>query len=73
MNADIKGALNQINKYYKVFEFEGMPMNKEWVRRCLEYGIMKGYETTYQIPEDEIRRLKFESAKVSLNNISQAK
>lgn len=54
MNADVKGALNQINKSWKAFEHNGQPMSKKQVKRVLEYAILKGYKTTNDIPEKEI-------------------
>lgn len=55
MNADIKGALEQINKSWKAFEHDGKPMTKEQVRACLTYGLSRGYEHTGQLTDDDIR------------------
>jgi hypothetical protein len=54
MDADIKGALRQINKSYRVFEHNGNQMSKEQVRKVLEYGLSKGYEDTGQITASEV-------------------
>ena len=54
MNADIKGALNQINKSYKAFTHKGKSMTKEQVKSVLEYGLSKGYEHTGQLSDEEI-------------------
>lgn len=54
MNADIKGALAQINRSWKVFEYKGKPMTKKQVKAVLEYGVSKGYETTNEISSEEI-------------------
>lgn len=54
MNADVKGALNQINVSWKAFIHNGRPMTKLQVRAVLEYAIGKGYEHTGQISDSEI-------------------
>lgn len=57
MNADIKGALQQINKSYKAFVHNGKRMTKVDVQTVLEYGLRKGYVHTGQITDDEIDKL----------------
>ena len=54
MHADIQGSLDQINKWWRVFEHKGKSMAKEEVRAVLEYGKSKGYKTTDQITEEEV-------------------
>lgn len=54
MNADIKGALAQINTSYKAFIHNGKRMSKEQVKAVLEYADQVGYKTTDQIPDKEI-------------------
>ena len=54
MDADIKGALEQINKSYKAFEHKGKKMSKEQVRKVLEYGLSKGFKAVSQISDDEV-------------------
>lgn len=54
MNADIQGALNQINHSWRAFEHKGKPMTKSQVKRVLEYGLAKGYTTTDQLTEKEV-------------------
>ncbi len=54
MNADIKGALQQINKSYRAFEHKGQPMTKRQVKAVLEYGLTKGYENTGQLTDIEV-------------------
>lgn len=54
MNADIKGCLANINKSWRVFEHNGMPMTKKQVEAVLHYGIGRGYETTNQISDEEV-------------------
>lgn len=54
MKADLQGALNQINRSYRAFTHKGRSMTKEQVRKVLEYGISKGYETTEELTEKEI-------------------
>lgn len=57
MDADILGALQQINKSWRAFEHKGMPMTKEEVRKVLQYGIKKGYKTTSQLTDDEVDKV----------------
>lgn len=54
MDADIKGALNQINTSWKAFEHNGKPMTKAQVKAVLTYADAKGYKTTNQIPDKDI-------------------
>ncbi len=54
MNADIKGALKQIDKSYRSFEHKGMPMTKKQVKSVLEYGLEKGYKHTGQLTDEEV-------------------
>jgi hypothetical protein len=54
MNADILGALENINKSYKLFEHNGSRLSKEQVRKILYYGIRKGYKTTNEFLDSEI-------------------
>ena len=54
MNADLKGALEQINRSWKAFEHRGKKMTKSQVRKVLEYGISKGYATTAELKNEEV-------------------
>lgn len=54
MNADIKGALQQLNKSWKAFEHKGKSMTKQQVKAVLEYGIAKGYKHTGQLTDEEV-------------------
>ena len=54
MHADLKGALEQINKSYKSFRHRGLKLSKEQVRKVLEYGINKGYKTTSELTNTEV-------------------
>lgn len=54
MNADVKGALAQLNKSYKAFVHNGSSMSKEAVRKVLEYAVAKGYDHTGQLHDAEI-------------------
>lgn len=54
MDADIKGCLNQINRSWKAFEHNGKPMTKMQVKKVLQYGLSKGYETVSQITDQEV-------------------
>lgn len=57
MNADCKGALAQPNKSYKAFVHNDKPMTKKEVKAVLEYAIMKGYEHTGMLSEEEVSRV----------------
>lgn len=54
MHADIKGALEQINKSYRAFEHRGKSMTKEQVKKVLYYGLKKGYKHTGEISDKEV-------------------
>lgn len=57
MHADLKGSLAALDRSYKVFEHDGKPMTKEQVKKVLEYGISKGYDSTADFSDDEIDKL----------------
>lgn len=57
MHADIKGALNQLNKSYSAFKHRGKSMTKDQVKKILEYGIKKGYQHTGQLTDEEVDEL----------------
>ena len=54
MKADLKGALNQLNKSWRWFEHNGKPMTKQQVKSVVKYGISKGYKTTGDLSDEEI-------------------
>lgn len=54
MKANLVGALEQINKSYKLFEHRGQRMSKEDVRKILNYGLSKGYKTSDELTESEV-------------------
>lgn len=54
MNADLLGALQQIEKSWKAFEHNGKPMTKEQVRKALVYGIKKGYKHTGELTDEDV-------------------
>lgn len=54
MHADLKGALEQINKSYRAFEHRGNRMTKQQVKKVLEYGLGKGYKTTAEFTDEEV-------------------
>ena len=54
MDADINGALEQINRSYKAFEHKGKSLTKIQVKRILEYGVKKGYKYTSQLTDIEV-------------------
>jgi hypothetical protein len=54
MQADLIGALQQINKSYRVFEHKGKLMTKAQVIKVLKYGISKGYKSTSELSDDEV-------------------
>ena len=59
MDADVKGALAQINKSWRAFIHKGKPMAKEQVRLVLQYAINKGYKSTSEFSDDEIDNLLY--------------
>ena len=54
MNADLIGALGQLENSWRAFEHKGKPMTKEEVRKCLVYGIKKGYKHTGQLTDNDV-------------------
>ena len=54
MEADLLGALQQIDRSYKAFEHKGRSMTKDQVRKVLLYGISKGYKTTAELSDKEV-------------------
>jgi hypothetical protein len=57
MNADVKGALEQINNSWKAFTHNGKRMTKTEVRKVLKFCIAKGYKTTAELKDGEVDRL----------------
>lgn len=57
MNADIKGALNQINTSWKAFTHRGKKMSKQDVKKVLEYALDKGYKTTKELTDKEVDKV----------------
>ena len=54
MNADLVGALEQLEESWKAFEHKGKPMTKEQVRKTLVYGIRKGYKHTGELTNEDV-------------------
>jgi len=54
MDADIQGALNQLNKSYRAFEHKGKSLTKNQVKTILEYGLKKGYKYTNEFSDEEV-------------------
>jgi len=59
MDADIKGALRNLNDSWKAFEHNGRPLSKKQVEGILKYGIFKGYKSTSEFADGEIDGLLF--------------
>lgn len=57
MKADIKGALEQLNKSYRAFVHNDKPMTKKQVKAVLEYGLVKGYIHTGEFSSIEVDRI----------------
>jgi hypothetical protein len=57
MEADLQGALNQLNKSYSSFEHRGKRMTKDQVKPVLEYGISKGYRSTAELSDEEVDKI----------------
>lgn len=54
MNADVKGALAQINTSWNAFTHKGQRMSKNQVKAVLEYAVSKGYKTTAELNDNEV-------------------
>jgi hypothetical protein len=54
MEADLAGALEQLNESWEVFEHNGKPMTKNQVRKVLVYGLNKGYKSTSELSDEEV-------------------
>lgn len=54
MNADLIGALEQLDKSWKAFEHKGKPMTRDEVRKALVYGIKKGYTHTGELTDEDV-------------------
>lgn len=57
MDANIKGALNQLNRSWKAFEHNGTPMTKQQVKKVLTYGLMRGYKYTSEFQDGEVDKI----------------
>lgn len=57
MDADIKGALEQINSSYRSFEHNGQPMRKDQVKAVLEFGLSQGYKAVSQIKDEDVNQI----------------
>lgn len=54
MIADLAGTLEQIETSWRAFEHNGKPMTKIEVRKCLIYGLKKGYANTGQLTDEDV-------------------
>lgn len=54
MNADINGALAQIDSSWKAFVHRGNPMTKAQVKAVLSYAQQVGYKTTAELKDKEV-------------------
>lgn len=54
MRADLAGALEQLEQSWRAFTHRGKPMTKDQVRKCLIYGIQKGYKSTGELKDEEV-------------------
>ena len=54
MNADLTGALEQLDTAWKAFEHKGKPMTKDQVRKALIFGIKKGYKHTGELTDEDV-------------------
>ena len=57
MNADVKGALAQLNKSWSAFTHKGERMSKSEVKAVLEYAVSKGYKTTAELSDNEVDQI----------------
>ena len=56
MNANVKGAYKNLNRFYKIFTHNGKSLSKSEVKNILTNAINKGYETIYDIPDEEVEK-----------------
>jgi hypothetical protein len=70
MNADIQGALDQINRVWRYFEHRGKSMTKPEVTAVLKYGLKKGYENTGQITDQEVDEIIRKMKPCTISNTS---
>ncbi len=68
MNANIVGALENLETFWMAFEHKGQPMKKEDVRKVLIYGIQQGYEHTGQITDEDVDKIVNEKRTVLVEN-----
>lgn len=54
MEANLKGALAQLNKAWPAFRHNDKPMTKAQVKAVLQYGISMGYESTADLTDPEV-------------------
>lgn len=57
MQIDIRGALAYIQRFPNAlmpFEHKGVRLSNEEIRKILEYGLFKEYETTADFSDEEI-------------------
>jgi len=54
MNADVQGALTQINNSYKAFTHRDKRMTKQQVKAVLEYALDVGYKSTGELSDKEV-------------------
>lgn len=57
MDADIQGALHQINLSWKAFTHNGKSLTKKQVKAILQYGLSQGYKSTSEFKENEVDNL----------------
>jgi len=57
MNINLKNAYNMISHVYYLFEHKGENLTKNEVKAILEYAVKKGYESTCDIPGNEVDKI----------------
>lgn len=53
MNAHIRNCLKDLDNVWRSFEHNDQPLSKEEVKAALLYGLKKGYETIYEITDED--------------------
>lgn len=54
MHADIQGALQKIDRTWRLFVHKGRRMSRLEVETVLKYALEKGYKTTAELTDEEV-------------------
>lgn len=57
MNADIKGALQHLDRSWRSFTHRGKRMTKDEVEKVLQKGLLMGKKTTDEFTDEEVDKV----------------